>query len=328
MPVRPLVSVKMITYNHARYIEQAIEGVLMQKTSFAFELVIGEDCSTDGTRGIVYRYAKAHPGIIRVVASERNVGARANSLRTKAACRGKYIAWCDGDDYWHYADKLQTQVSFLEANEDFGLVYSDCDYYDVTTGKRIAAFNRRRGLIPPPEPTLSDLLFGRCGIVTCTACARLEMVRSVQESDHDVYDSGRFLMGDTPLWADILMRSRVHYFADAWVTHNLLPESAAHSQSPLRQQRFYASNKEMRVYLARKYKLPRETVVLLEAEQFDSNLFLAFLMADAAMGRVAWEGLSRPSLRQRLLYWGSQSGSLNRVLKAAWRLKRRARGQM
>ena len=77
----PLVSVKMITYNHASYIGQAIEGVVGQKTTFPFELVIGEDCSTDGTREIVFEYQKKFPDIIRVITSDKNVGGKKNSRR-------------------------------------------------------------------------------------------------------------------------------------------------------------------------------------------------------------------------------------------------------
>ena len=92
---KPLVSVHMITYNHAPYIVKAIEGVIQQKTNFPFELVIGEDCSTDGTREIVFEYRKKYPDIIRVITSEQNVGAIKNGYRTEKACRGKYIAYCE-----------------------------------------------------------------------------------------------------------------------------------------------------------------------------------------------------------------------------------------
>lgn len=115
----PLVSVKMITYNHAPYIAQAIEGVLMQKTNFPFELVIGEDCSTDGTREIVFDYALRYPKVIRVVSSKNNVGMHENSARTAGSCQGKYIAYCEGDDYWVNSSKLQKQVDLLENNLQF-----------------------------------------------------------------------------------------------------------------------------------------------------------------------------------------------------------------
>ena len=95
----PLVSVHMITFNHEPYIARAIEGVLMQETDFPIELVIGEDCSTDGTREIVLEYQKKHPETIRVITSARNVGPNVNELRTDKACRGRYVAYCEGDDY-------------------------------------------------------------------------------------------------------------------------------------------------------------------------------------------------------------------------------------
>lgn len=121
----PIVSVKMITYNHEPYIAQAIEGVVRQETEFPFELIIGEDCSTDGTMAIVLEYQKKYPEIIRVVTSNKNVGAKKNGYRTTKACRGKYIAFCEGDDYWTDPLKLQKQVDFLEVNHDYGLVYTD-----------------------------------------------------------------------------------------------------------------------------------------------------------------------------------------------------------
>lgn len=114
--VSPKVSVCMITYNHECYITQAIEGVLMQKTDFPFELVIGEDCSTDKTRMIVETYAREYSDLIRLLPSGQNLGMQANVVRTLKACRGQYIAFCEGDDYWIDLRKLQKQVDALEAD--------------------------------------------------------------------------------------------------------------------------------------------------------------------------------------------------------------------
>lgn len=118
----PLVSVKMVTYNHVRYIRDAIEGVLQQKVDFPLELVIGEDCSTDGTKEIVFEYQKKYPNIIKVITSDKNIGAKQNSLRTTEVCKGKYIAFCEGDDYWIDCDKLQKQIDLLERN----IKYAGC----------------------------------------------------------------------------------------------------------------------------------------------------------------------------------------------------------
>jgi len=119
----PLVSVIMITYNHEPYIAQAIQGVLIQKTDFPIELIIGEDCSTDRTREIVFDYQKKYPEQIRVITSVKNVGMMNNSNRTLASCRGNYIALCEGDDYWTDPHKLQKQVDFLEDNPDFAICF-------------------------------------------------------------------------------------------------------------------------------------------------------------------------------------------------------------
>ena len=119
------VSIFMLAYNQENYISQAIEGVLMQKTNFKTELVIGEDCSTDSTRSICKRYAKLYSDKIKLLLNDRNLGLGANYVRTYYQCTGKYVAICDGDDYWTDPYKLQKQVDFLEANQDFKIVFTN-----------------------------------------------------------------------------------------------------------------------------------------------------------------------------------------------------------
>ncbi|SHI59369.1 glycosyltransferase [Algibacter luteus] len=117
------VSIFMLTYNQEQYIAQAIDSVLMQKTNFNFQLVIGEDCSTDTTRNICETYADSHPEKVKLLpALDKNIGLINNYIRTLKACDGKYIAICDGDDYWIDDLKLQKQVDFLESNSDCAIV--------------------------------------------------------------------------------------------------------------------------------------------------------------------------------------------------------------
>jgi len=121
----PLLSVCFITYNHENYVAESLESILNQKTNFDYEIVIGEDFSTDGTRGIVFEYAKKYPEIIKVVTTEYNVGAQKNIIRVLENCSGKYIATIEGDDYWTDPLKLQKQVDFLEKNKEFSMVCHD-----------------------------------------------------------------------------------------------------------------------------------------------------------------------------------------------------------
>lgn len=110
----PVVSVCMVTYNHAPYIRQAIEGVMMQKTDFEFELVIGEDASQDKTREICFEYQKKFPDKIRVLWWHENVSKLGgNGRRVRAHCRGEFIAFCEGDDYWIDNNRLSKQVSHI-----------------------------------------------------------------------------------------------------------------------------------------------------------------------------------------------------------------------
>jgi glycosyltransferase involved in cell wall biosynthesis len=115
----PLVSICCATYNHQKYLTQAIESFLMQRGSFPIEIVIGDDCSTDRTPQIVQDYAERFPQLVRVIAADANVGVSLNAFRIREAARGKYIALCEGDDYWTDPDKLQKQVDFLERNPEF-----------------------------------------------------------------------------------------------------------------------------------------------------------------------------------------------------------------
>ena len=119
----PLVSVRVVTYNHEKYIAQCLEGILMQRANFPFEVVVGEDCSTDHTREIVLAYGQKYPEILRVITSENNVGGVRNSMRVQRACRGKYHASCEGDDYWIDPLKLQKQVDLMEADADISLCF-------------------------------------------------------------------------------------------------------------------------------------------------------------------------------------------------------------
>ncbi len=123
--MQPLVSVRVVTYNHEKYIGKCIEGILMQKTDFPFEVIIGEDCSTDKTREIVFDYMNRYKDIIKVITSDKNVGGQQNSMRVHKACSGKYHAICEGDDYWIDPLKLQKQVNFLEARPDYTMCFHD-----------------------------------------------------------------------------------------------------------------------------------------------------------------------------------------------------------
>jgi glycosyltransferase involved in cell wall biosynthesis len=166
----PKVSVLMITYNHAKYIGQAIESVLMQKTTFPMEVVIGEDCSTDGTRAIVQTYSQRYPELIRAILPETNQGPFHNLRRTLNACRGEYVAGLEGDDYWTDPNKLQIQADFLDSHPECASSFHKVmQVFDDGSRPSVEAPNFQKH-----AATIEDLLAGEFGnlIPSCSAMWR------------------------------------------------------------------------------------------------------------------------------------------------------------
>lgn len=135
----PLVSVIMLAYNHAAYIAEAIDSVLMQERDFPMELLIGEDCSSDGTREIAQDFQRRFPDVVKVITAETNVGSLENYKRLLRAARGRFIAYIDGDDYW-LQGKLARQVAFLKHNQECVAVFTNAKAV-TSSGQCVGAFN-------------------------------------------------------------------------------------------------------------------------------------------------------------------------------------------
>jgi glycosyltransferase involved in cell wall biosynthesis len=117
------VSVAIITYNHEQFIAKALDGILMQKVDFHYEVIIGEDCSTDNTRRIILDYHERNPGKFRLLLHETNLGPHGNAARVHQACTGQYVAQLEGDDYWTSPHKLQKQVDFLDSHPECAICF-------------------------------------------------------------------------------------------------------------------------------------------------------------------------------------------------------------
>lgn len=153
---RPMVSICCLTYNHERFIAHAIESFFMQQTNFQFEIVVGNDCSTDATLSILESFKKKYPDQIKLISSTKNRGTHYNLIDTIKECTGKYIALCEGDDYWTDSFKLQKQVDFLEQNPDYIIC---CHYTRVIDEGSNTIY-----VHPKPVPRIysyHDLLAGR-----------------------------------------------------------------------------------------------------------------------------------------------------------------------
>ena len=208
----PLVSVCMIAYNVEGFIAKAIEGVIQQKTQFPIELVIGEDCSTDGTRRICAEYAAQYSETIKLLPSETNLGIAGNASRTLKQCRGEYIAVCDGDDIWVDPLKLQKQVEFLDQNPDFGAIYTDVEtiseHGNLTADPEHAEIREQYAA----GDVFFKLLHGNF-INNSTAVFRNRLL-----SGYEIDCDRNYYTHDHLLWLQIAVQSKIHYW-DAKTTH-------------------------------------------------------------------------------------------------------------
>jgi glycosyltransferase involved in cell wall biosynthesis len=170
------LSIVMITYNHERFIAQALSSILKQHVNFNFEIIVADDCSTDGTRAIVKNFHGRYPDKIIPLLRERNLGAMRNFKETLATCRGQYVAVLEGDDYWTCSDKVQKQVDFLDGHPDHAVCCARALFVDETvTGHSFVA-----PVIPAGSYTIRDL-FDQNLVVTCTVMYRWGLVGSLPD---------------------------------------------------------------------------------------------------------------------------------------------------
>lgn len=208
--ITPLVSVTVTTYQHVNYIRECLEGVLMQKTDFPYEIILGEDGSTDGTQEICKEYAERYSNNIRLFIRDRKLSQylkkdgstiRFNGVWNRMSARGKYVAWCEGDDYWTDPLKLQKQVDFMESHPDYSLCFhaTDCIY----------AHSNFSYLIIKKDScdfTIEDLILGGGGFMaTNSMLFRSEYVRDVSAWVI------KAPVGDLPLMLLLGTNGKVHY---------------------------------------------------------------------------------------------------------------------
>ena len=205
--LKPLVSISCITYNHGRYLRQALESFLMQETSFPFEILIHDDCSSDDTIDIIREYAKRYPDIIKPMYETENQYSKGISnisgVFNFPRAEGRYIAMCEGDDYWSDADKLQTQFDCMEAHAEYALCCHAATVVSEDTAFRSTSSIRpfvSTGVIPAEQ-----VISKKENIPTASLFFRTEYAKALPQWYFDCP------VGDIPLQLAMLMHGKVYY---------------------------------------------------------------------------------------------------------------------
>jgi glycosyltransferase involved in cell wall biosynthesis len=203
-----ILSVCMITYNHQNYIQQAIDSILLQKTNFDYELIIVNDCSTDKTNEIISDnlLIEEKRKIIKYICNDKNIGPSRNIVKAIQNCHGRYVAFCEGDDFWPDPYKLQKQVDFLEMNSDFGMVYTGANIVDHS-GRLIYTSNENK-----PSGNIFHDLLKSAFIINCTVCIRNMILEPL--NTRAIREDLWFVM-DYWYWVYCSMEAKIYYLNEA-----------------------------------------------------------------------------------------------------------------
>lgn len=225
--VKPLLSVCIFTFNQEKFIRRCIDGALQQQTNFDYEIVLGDDDSNDGTREICLEYAKKFPDKIRLLLHHRDNNIKINGYPTGRfnvlygyySSKGKYIAICEGDDYWTDPLKLQKQVDFLEGNQEYSLCFHKTKVVYENTGDVL--FVPELG--NSGEYSVEQLIFKNY-IQTCSVVFK-NVIKNLPE---DFY---KLPMGDWPLFLLLSNYGKLYYLRDVMAVYNNHPNGVWNSKS-------------------------------------------------------------------------------------------------
>ena len=238
-----MFSVEVTTYNQKEYIGQTLQSIIDQEHNYKYEILVSDDCSTDGTQDVIKEFQKKYPDIIKPRYNEKNLGAMKNYYTNIERAQGKYLMGCGGDDYW-LPGKVQKQISFMEKNPGFGLCYSRAriykefeQIYDGYTGSVYADKN-------------DILLKGNC-VSALTTCVRMDLFKKYLNEVHP--QNKEWLMEDYPFNIYAFFESYVYYMSEPMGVYRVIKDSLCHQVNPKKQFNFEKSIYEIRTFFANKY---------------------------------------------------------------------------
>lgn len=243
------VSVMSPVYNQADIVRSCLDGIVNQRTDFAFELLVHDDASIDGTADIIREYAARYPQIVRPVLQTENQYSKGVLIGKEflyPIARGEYVALCDGDDCWTDPLKLQKQVDYLDSHPECGLVYGRVNMVDAADGSFICEWGDEC-------PSLHSLI-ERNVVPAMTAMFRRALWDDYQRDVNP--EQYHWLMGDYPLWLYLAGCSSLHCFPEVMGRYSVSRNSMSHFPDPVKQERFNVGTMDVQYYFAERYSTP------------------------------------------------------------------------
>ena len=243
----PTLTICSLVYNHEPWLKRCLEGFVMQRTSFPFEVLIHDDASTDHSADIIREYEARYPDLFRPIYQSENQYSKGRGIFIPILLpkvQSKYIALCEGDDYWTDPEKLQMQVDFLESHPDHAMVYTQTRSYHESQHR----YGRVRG---GAETTDLATLLNRNCIYTQTVVMRRDAVERYV-ADVAPQEQG-WRMGDYPMWLYFAATSKIGFIERPTAVYRLLDESASHSRQYEKMISFVESSNKVCRYMVERY---------------------------------------------------------------------------
>lgn len=302
-----MVSVIVICYNQENSIARALDSVLRQDSSVPFEIVIGDDASTDSTRAICQEYAVRHPDIIRLLPEEPNLGLVGNYFRCLKVCRGEYISDCAGDDEWLGTHRISDAMKIFESYPGVNVVYSDYIIFDTRTGESRQAYSsddeaRRRAPVFKGERLLRKALNRTDSLpyVLSSAVFRLKDLLEVMNEYPGMVCNGSFGCEDVPVIAALASKGDAAFNPAVTLKYNLVENSISNNSDRLKSARFYLKSLRMSRILGKHYGISEKKM----ADTFQTkSLYVssaAFDLNDKTLAQSVKKEISSWSLKPSL----------------------------
>lgn len=255
--MRNMISVVVITYNQEDTISRTLDSILMQQCHVPFEIVIGEDCSTDHTRAICERYAQQHPDIIRLFCNQQNKGIVDNYFDCLLECRGEYIADCAGDDFWTDPQKLEKEVCVLETHDNVTMVITNWQYFDEANQKTYPSRQQQHAPITPGRNLLKAIITQHNMSVfhLCTALYRADVFRKAYEEDTFLFRNKGFCSEDIQIAFSMALQGDMAYLPDITLSYSIGQKSVSNSVDDVKQFGFVLKMTDLIYYLASKHHI-------------------------------------------------------------------------
>lgn len=294
-----MFSVAIITYNQEKYISQTLDSILNQEHDYSYEIVIGEDCSTDNTKKVIEEYVQKYPQIIKPLYNAKNKGIINNYYNVIEHCSGKYIMECAGDDYW-LPGKVKKQIEFMEANQDVGMCYGKAKILDMSVNKM------QKKLFGAKTDTLKSLLVDN-KIPALSVCMQKkvldEYIKEIEPTKKN------WKMEDYPEWLWISEKSKIVFFNDIFGVYRNGQDSASLGKDFEKRMAFAKSYYDIKVFFATYFN---KEIPLWDENEILFNFCyedLCVKFSNEIKNKLAYyyKLIVKKNLKYKLIYWASFS---------------------